>query len=479
MSLYNSIISTFSSALSYGPKTKVSGTKPGQDTVPQIPAKPMTPGNGLSLLDDTQGPHPTQATIDTWRSMRRNPTVALARMVGSAPIKATPWAFTARDGTPDDVVSFVEGAIKPLAFELINDMCLAMDYGFQAFERQWEYKDGRMVYARLKPLLPDVTEALVIRETGKLAGWRNVNVDLLGLKSFGYTYDREYDNYYGRSRHENYRVTAYEGWLYAFSKLKRYTAKAAGTTPLVKYPVGQSQDPSGSIRDNQTLADYLLSGLGQGHGVAMPKMDFKAMAEVARQAGVDPSQWAAWEVSFIEPSGLHGDELINQLRYWDALICRGWLVPERAATEATQAGSRADSGTAADMAMSASGETLASMIRCINQQVVNPLLVVNFGPQYKDAVTVEAVPIDSGQQDRIYNLMSQVLANPANVDLLIDAVDLDAALDKAQIPKKKSFVDPSVRAVQPAQETQDEQGAQFSESARTMMAAMLDGYKGK
>jgi hypothetical protein len=395
---------------------------------------------GISGMSFTPTLRPEPATIATYRKMRRVPTVAVARMIATAPIKATPWSYEAQDGVPDDRVKFIQDAVTPVLYPTVCNMALALDYGFQAFEYVWRMVEGRMIYQRIKPLAPDNTKILVVKKSGDFAGIKQGETTLLDDKCFVFTYDEEYGNFYGRSRNENVRQYAYTGWVDTFDKLRSYTRKAAGTTPMIRYPIGQANDSSGSVQDNMVLANQILQHLGQGEGVTMPQIAGKYAEElIARQ--IDPKDLASWAIEFIEPARNHGDEMLNMLRYWDALICRGWLVPERGATEASISGSRADNEGATASVLMQADEFLIDIACALNRNVVDPLLVYNFGPDAAGTITLVPGSASKGDKATIINLVNGVLTNPANLDLLLQAVDFDAALDRAGIPKSQEVVD--------------------------------------
>lgn len=212
--------SGFSGLISTGANRVFGRVQTGTQTKPQA----RNPGSGVGFFSDESSARISPQTLDTYRTMRNNPTIALARMIATAPIKAAPWTFTAQKGGTDEMVKFVQDALDPLAAQYIKDACRALDYGNQSFERVWEPVSGRWVYKQLKALRPELTEILVY-QGGEYAGVRQGNIDLLDKKAFTFSYDAEYGNWYGRSRNENVRTTAYSLWCYNFSKLQRYIAR--------------------------------------------------------------------------------------------------------------------------------------------------------------------------------------------------------------------------------------------------------------
>ena len=79
-------------------------------------------------------------TIKTYRRMRKNPTVALARMLVRAPVIASGFSVVGVDGVPQDRIDFVITQMNRVYSELISDMLLAVEYGFQSFGKVWGFE---------------------------------------------------------------------------------------------------------------------------------------------------------------------------------------------------------------------------------------------------------------------------------------------------------------------------------------------------
>ena len=77
----------------------------------------------------------------------------------------------------------------------------------------------------------------------------------------------------------------------------------------------------------------------------------------------------------------------------------------------------------------------------VNQQIVDELLVLNFGPEAKGSVRVCPGPLSDDDKAYFRGIMSQVLAAPGNVDLLMTLTDLDRLMDLAEIPKGQEVVE--------------------------------------
>jgi hypothetical protein len=372
-------------------------------------------------------------TFDTYRRMRANPTIALARIAATAPIRSAAWSIQASDGVPRHCVRFVRQQIGLLWPILINDLLYALDYGFQAFEKVFEIRGGQAVYRKLKPLAPEITEILVDERSGSFAGLRQGQVVLPVDKVFLFAYDAEAGNFYGRSRHENIREHAWQPWMELARKRNQYFGKVAGVIPVVEYPEGESLDASGASRSNFDLARSVLQNLGDGKGVAMPNVLARHAGDLVR-GGIDAEQLKAWHISFLETAGQHGGEFTETMRHLESLMLRGWLVPERAAAEG-QYGTRADAAEHAKLALAAADLLLGEIVRCVNWYLINPLLVLNFGPQAENSVSLARGGLDPGRQAFFRGIIERALTAGPDVGLLLKMLDLEAMLDAVGLPR--------------------------------------------
>ena len=149
-------------------------------------------------------------------------------------------------------------------------------------------------------------------------------------------------------------------------------------TPVITYPEGTGKDAYGADQPNHVLAWQVLQNLGRGNGVAMPNR-LAPWAEEWAMRGVDPVQLAAWQIKFMESSEEHGNDFVAQMQHKETLMLRGWLVPERAVAEG-HFGTKAEAESHADMAVAIAQHDMFDLLRAFNENVVDPLLALNFGP---------------------------------------------------------------------------------------------------
>ena len=163
-------------------------------------------------------------------------------------------------------------------------------------------------------------------------------------KYFLYSYDGEAANPYGRSRHENIRQAWSESEQIR-QRLAQYMKKVSGIVVQLHYPEGTSRDAAGAERPNQWLGQQVLDAVSAGRSVMFPNgfassSDLRMAYELA---GKSP-----WQLSTLEAQGAdHAPGMKLVLEYYDALIFRGWLRPERTGLESRH-GSKADAETHTD-----------------------------------------------------------------------------------------------------------------------------------
>lgn len=418
-------------------KKKVGKPKLKEETKGQYPA------GVASLMSDglfTGFNMAVTGTYKTYRNMRKNPTVALARMMATAPIRTAKYGLVAVDGTPQERIDFIEDQMKSHWPELIHNLMYAIDYGWAPFEKIWMVNSkGKYVYRKIKPLLVDKTIPIVDKITGTFKGLKQNQVRLSAEKSFVYTYDKEAGNIFGRSRHENIRETAWNHWQQISERRGQWGKKVAGVTPIVEYPIGKSENEAGELKSNFDLAKAVLAKLGQGDGVAMPNTMAKFAGDLAR-SGIDLGKLKAWHIMFLETKGLHGREFTNSLKHLESLIMRGWLVPERAGTEG-QSGTKAEAEVHGGVALTIADLVFADILKNVNWYLVNPLLVYNYGREAENTIWLERGELDPLMRAFYRELVKAVLTHPQNYDLLESWIDIDTLVTKVGLPKTKTKID--------------------------------------
>jgi len=429
-------------------------TKPaaGEQTLQQGVAQA---GIGIGQVPGFIQPMP--GMYAAYRRMSAHPTLALVRAIVTAPILAAGWAYEVRrpDGKPyrpprggvtdsadpidaqlADRAAFIQNVMDPLRPAFLAEAMRALEFGWRPFEKVWDVGGGRFVLRKLKPLLPDFTW-INVDPHGSFAGVTQMDVQLGPEKSFIYTHDGEAGNLYGRSRHENAREVWHK-WHATDDRAAQLANKAAAIIPMVHYPLGQSRDASGQVRDNGELADVILNGLGSGKGVKLPNLfattdDPRLSAELAGQS--------AWIISFLESANAATNltGLTDRQRYYDALMFRAWLRPERTGLESDH-GSRADAETHTDTSLTDSELIHAEVCSQLTQCVIDELLALNYGPDACGSVYLTPAPLQGAKRDLLAQLFAAAWKDPQTLQQFIAQTDMDAVFDLMDVPKAEQQV---------------------------------------
>jgi hypothetical protein len=405
--------------------------KPGESTVAQTTGGgiPSSSGGGLPGFFTA-----ATGTYQTYRQISAHPTNALVRGIVWAPIVANSWQWKkCRPNVPDEWVDFAQQVIGPLRQSLVRDALRALEFGWAGFEKIWQIQDGRRILARLKPLLWDCTEILV-DDHGNPAGLLNRPVGAEPTirgpgKYFLYSYDGEAANPYGRSRHENIRQAWSESEQIR-NRLAQYMKKVSGIVVQLHYPEGTSRDAAGAERPNQWLGQQVLDAVSAGRSVMFPNgfassSDLRMAYELA---GKSP-----WQLSTLEAQGAdHAPGMKLVLEYYDALIFRGWLRPERVGLESRH-GSKADAERHTDTATLDSELIDRDLADAVTRGVLDELLVLNFGQRARGAVAIEPAPIETDGLGVLRGVLTTLLAK--NEAEAASRIDVAALLDQLSVPR--------------------------------------------
>ena len=373
-------------------------------------------------------------TYQTYRQISAHPTNALVRGIVAAPIVANSWRWKkCCQDVPEEWVQFAQRVVGPLRQALVRDALRALEFGWAGFEKIWEIQNGRRFLARLKPLLWDCTDIL-LDDHGNPAGLLNrppgtAPVVLAAGKYFLYSYDGEAANPYGRSRHENIRQAWSESEQIR-QRLAQYMKKVSGIVVQLHYPEGTSRDTAGAERPNQWLGQQVLDSVSAGRSVMFPN-GFASTSDprmAYELAGKSP-----WQLSTLEAQGAdHAPGMKLVLEYYDALIFRGWLRPERTGLE-SRYGSKADAQTHTDTATLDSELIDRDIADAVTRDVVDELLVLNFGRKARGAVAIEPAPIETDSLGVLRGVLNSLIAKDGAE--AAGKIDVSGLLDQLSVPR--------------------------------------------
>jgi DNA-binding ferritin-like protein len=361
--------------------------------------------------------------------MRTHPTIALVRMLSVAPVIAANWSIESSDGVPEGAVDTIREQVLPLRPLILEEAMLhgLIDFGWVAFEKIFEVKNGKVVLTRLKPLLPDISTIMIgmkgefagIRQTGPLAHIVDLDVEKCLLTSFAV----EGSNWYGNPRMENARLI-YNKWMECDVGAARYDKKIAGAHWVIYYPPGETGG-----QDNFDIAMGIMASMEASGSVVVPSTTAAFLDELNNSTDTK----RAWEISFIEDAGGKQATFCDRLRYLDSLMARALITPERAVTEG-QMGTKAEAGIHADAASTAMDLEHQHVARLINWHLVNQLLRLNYGPDAENTVWIVPAPMDDTSLAFLREVYKGFLTNPVLCADEYPNIDKEALRERIGVP---------------------------------------------
>lgn len=336
--------------------------------------------------------NPKRVTLETRLQMLDNPTVNFSQAVLRAPITKGDWYIYSDDAK---IAAFCDKAIRDVYHELALGASLAIPLGYQALEKVWVAKpltvrvedkaDGSMssftmdqawVYEKFKALDHVRHMLLVDREKDQWGGIRGIGLDdkpvdvgpenaalwsfLAPLKWGKLTGQPQLDKQYT------------PWWELEATNLfcDRYFEKKADGQYVAHAPA-ELDGPNGTKLDGFEFVQNALMAAKNGEAITLPgETDEKGNRLVDVQLLQDDKR---------------GDMYHPRLEYLNLQIMRGALIADRAGSAGR--GSGIGTGEAQvhhDMLQMLMEEILADFFKFLQEQVLKPLVVYNFGQKAWD-----------------------------------------------------------------------------------------------
>lgn len=395
----------------------------------------ITKAQVLTIVSTGELTNPLPKTFATYRTMRRNPTIAMARALSTAPIVASKWTVKHADDVPEERIEYVVNELIPLRNAFLQTALNGgVDFGWQGFEKVFGLNENnRIRVSKLKPLLHDITEILVKADTGAFNGFLNgglgqgfgivVPVDNSLLIPFRV----EGTNWYGESMLENIR-TAYDDWVLTSCGAQRYDKKIAGTHWIVTYPIGTSPDADGNEVTNDVLAKLILQSLESSGSVAIPQniSDWMVQSKI--------TNLHAWDIKLLSDQSPKQASFVSRLAYLDTIFVRGLMLPERTILEG-KFGTKAEAGVHQDVALTYMELIHADITRLFNWHVVDQLLALNWGSRARGTIWMEAATLASSERGWLQEVYKAILSNPQGFIQEFPTIDTHGLKAEVGVPK--------------------------------------------
>lgn len=420
----------------------------------RLSASKTTPQIGFGLLPFYDGelsprmPKKHDGAVVSWetyREIRKDPTVSLARELLSAMVIAGRWAAesTVRECCEEDRIlaercrKFLEDYVLPLRGKIVEPAVTFgyIDYGWCPFEVILRYdEDTALILADVKPLLVDLTRIMVDAQTGQFVGYRQDHaytgqqVDLWYTERLHLCFKVEGTNWYGEGLLETVRRVV-ERYAIAEDTSAKFDKKVTGIHWAVHFPPGTSK-VDGIKLDNQEVAQRVLNRLESQGSVTVPN----TIADFVDQLNSGAAEaMYAWRIVPLAQSTSQHPGYNDRLRYLDALKVRAMGAPERTMLEG-QFGTKAEAGVHADMAITNMQLVDQSIAYQVTEQLVHMLLEINFGTKARDLAEITVVPLVDEQRRFFEKLYEAQLSSGQE----IQQVDWRVVREKLGVPINSS-----------------------------------------
>ena len=374
--------------------------------------------------------NPDNISVETYREMLLDPQIRAAFDVLVLATIGNGWEFNHKDDDNAEQVEFIKRAFSNVnrmegrhgsLFEVFRDVLSALWAGFSVTEKVWsENGDGKWVIKRYKTLPPETIEFNVDRQ-GRLKKSEAVkqnprardSIKLPARKVNIFTVNSDFGNPYGQSLFKAIHKTWYvKSWL---SKFYAMFLENMGSP----FWVGKTN------RDTEAMNSAL--------------QDAKQSAVITLGEGE--------EVSIIETTN-SGDAFLQAIRYQDAQIMRGLLVPSLLTGQDEAYGSRALSEVQLEMfKLSRIGALQKQLEAWINGDI-REMIRLNYGAQddYPTIVFRSWSRADMVKMSRmITELVQGGIIGPGEnwIRQFLELPDADANYDpKAFPPGSDSYLPP-------------------------------------
>lgn len=367
-------------------------------------------------------------TYETYQAIRNHPTVALARALSVAPAVAGSWSTKAQEGASDEMIEFIESQFFHLRQQIMRQALTArIDYGWTPYETVFGLtRTNRIGIVKLKPLLQEITTIRIEEATGAFAGFEQDEVPLPLEYCFLVSWDVEGTYWYGAPLLENIRG-AYNNWVESNAGAVRYDEKVAGAHWVVHYPPGEGV-VDGVAVDNYDKALEVLRALESTGNLAIPNAVQQRLNEMNAEAK------PGWKIEILSDGSPKQYSFGNRLGYLDTLMVRGILMPERSILEGEH-GTKAEAVEHKSAALTNLELAAKLVTNEVNTQLVDPLLMRNFGETAKGLVRLEDAPILDEKLTFLRELVQALIKDPSGFFDLFAMVDKTGLFDRLGIPR--------------------------------------------
>jgi len=402
-----------------------------------------------AYLNEGALPHAKRRyTYAQCREFGKDATVALVREVAPGPILAANWTIEGEDGARVELVK--ENILKIRNEFLVQAVRGLNDFGWMPFEKVWEKDaDGFIKIKKLKALLHEDTNILVDKH-GAFVGFRQTDLAQTQVplgKCLLLSQDVEGTNWYGTGKLE-VAGRVVNDWNDSNEGANRYDKKIAGSHWVVHYPIGFTEVKGEDI-DNYDLAGDILAALESSGKMRIPA-SVQSHIEDMNESGE-----SAWKIETISDNTARQHSFVARQEYLDRLKVRGYGFPEDTILK-TRYSPKTEQGVHANIMATIQDVQHQYIVSVLNEEVVDPTLVYNYGKGAEGSVYILPAPITNTSLGFLQDVYKMLINNQAVAGTEYNHIDMVELKTKIAVPNDgeteviTNFIDQTPKAVEDA-----------------------------
>lgn len=344
-------------------------------------------------------------SLQTFKDMENDAGIIAPLTIVKAPIRSVEWSIECEN---NDIKDFVKKALLLIWEQLIGDMLLALNFGFQSFEKVFTRNNDGIVYKKLLAYDPADITVKTNEKTGGFAGIElsQVNkpmgaIQLPPQKCFHFAYDMRWGNFYGISKmRPAYKYWFTDKYYYEFQNV--FMEKLSGGVVVAYAPSGKTV-VDGVEYDNIETMKKVAQDIRSGGVASLPSEMW------GEQAGD-----RKWILELLESKKDTG-QFVKAHEHLDTMKSRAIFVPDLI-YKAEKVGSFALGKEHTNNFILSIKAILDYAKLFIDSYLIPQLVEYNFG-------------INAPRAEWVYSTLS-----PATIDFLKDLVIELTKKDRAEIP---------------------------------------------
>ena len=424
-----------------------------------------------------------KTTHQTKMKMRRDPMIALGMWVTKAPVCTADFQVLC----PDAVIkAFVREQLERHWIKLLRTTLNMLDFGWQPHEKVYAVKDvqitvkespaagastlpepqvvtlpGMITLDRLKDIPVNTILPVYDADTDDFIGVSQNQPGTVGRvvipkdKLYVPVFQEEWGNMEGKSLLDN----SYRPWYYSFiveSLWARFMERRAIPPVIGTGPTGTRTDAQGNEYSVEDLVLTIVNNIHSGNGGYLP---FEPDAITGENA------WKLETLQFFNQS----DQFQTFMASMDARMLRGILMPEKALIQGAKVGTLSETEQFTDTFLTGLDVLLFEIERFINEQIVEPLVRLNFASPPPCTIKVSQITSQrrAAVKDLVALMMDATSVNSRGVQFRFkDQIDFESMARQMGVPLREANDilqlkndTPSTDPQAPSNQPKDERGA--------------------